>query len=215
MGSWVKMETDFITNAKVGLAGANGDRVFLVMIMLHAKHGGGGIIPSSRCSPKGMRIEASAILQRISERQVAQGIEDCIAAGLLGRTERGDLQLCGFDEDHMPECSRCHQPNPEPGQSTCQKCRDEKKRKRRADAAGRSRADAGMPGPAAGQKRTANVLLDGTGQDGMGQDGTGQMDGGMDGGSGLSQEPERRGVRRRGPADAGAVAASVAAEARR
>jgi hypothetical protein len=178
MGSWIKIDTDFATNAKIGQAGPNGDRLFLVMLLLHAKHGGGGKIPASRCTPAGLRIEASAVLGRLSEKAVAKAIDDCIAADLLARDDDGSMRLCGFDEGHMPECSRCHRPNPEPGQSTCPTCREEKRLKRQG---GIPRAEKGMPSSAPGQRRVANSLLDRTGQDGMGQEGMGLLDGSMDG----------------------------------
>lgn len=177
MGSWIKLDADIITNAKVGQAGANGDRVYFVMLALHAKHGANGLIPASRCTPSGLRFEAAAILSRLSEKAVTKALLDCAAAGLIELLADGSVRLCGFDEKHMPECSRCHQPNPEPSHGTCPSCRTKKKEDRQAAAAerhGRARqADEGMPFSARavpGQANVALVLPDRTGQEGIGQE---------------------------------------------
>ena len=177
MGSWIKLDADIITNAKVGQAGANGDRVYFVMLALHAKHGANGLIPASRCTPKGLRFEAAAILGRLNENAVAKALQDCAAAGLIELLGDGSIRLCGFDEKHMPECSRCHQPNPEPSHGTCPSCRTKKKEDRQAAAAERQgetrRAEKGMPSPARAATGHANhdlSLPDRTGQEGIGQE---------------------------------------------
>lgn len=177
MGSWIKLDADIITNAKVGQAGANGDRIYFVMLALHAKHGANGLIPASRCTPSGLRFEAAAILSRLSEKAVTKALQDCATAGLIELQADGSVRLCGFDEKHMPECLRCHQPNPEPSHGTCPSCRTKKKEDRQAAAAerhGKTRqADEGMPFSARalpGQANVALVLPDRTGQEGIGQE---------------------------------------------
>jgi hypothetical protein len=146
MGNWIKLEVDIVTNAKIGLAGENGDRLYVVLLALHAKHGGGGIIPASRCTAAGLRIEAVAFLGKLTEKKVAKALEDCASVGLIERLPDGTLRLCGFNESHMPECSRCHRPNPEPAHGNCPACRGAKQQQRQALAA--ARAEKGMPGHA-------------------------------------------------------------------
>lgn len=223
MGSWIKLDADIITNAKVGQAGANGDRVYFVMLALHAKHGANGLIPASRCTPSGLRFEAAAILGRLSEKAVTKALQDCSAAGLIDLLDDGSVRLSGFDEKHMPECSRCHQPNPEPSHGTCPTCRAAKKEARQSAAAERQgetrRAEKGMPSSARAASGHANPVLslpDRIGQEGIGQERIGEdgkMDGRMDGGVSLrSVNQNGEGVlpRSAGPSSAAAIMRGIA-----
>lgn len=172
MGSWIKLESDIITNAKVGQAGENGDRLYFCLLALHAKHGANGRIPPSRCTPAGLRIEAVAILGRLTVAKIAKAIEDCVQVGLIELAQDGAVLLCGFDERHMPECSRCHQPNPQPSHGTCPSCREKKQEDRRAHAAQKQgssrRAEKGMPSHAGGQDGESLRLPDRIGGEGIG-----------------------------------------------
>jgi hypothetical protein len=205
---WFKCDDDFITNAKVGRAVAqadDADRVFHALLCLHSRFGSGGLIPASHCDPDGLRIEASATLGRVSAKKIAGAIDACVNVGLLARDGQA-IRLCGYDEEFMPECSRCHQPNPEPSHGTCPSCREKKTAARRQRAAAALResdgADEGMEGHAPSARasaRTAKRLLDRTGQDRTGQEETGRMDGRMDGWVLCSQEQSGEGVRTRSP----------------
>lgn len=174
MGSWIKLESDIITNAKVGQAGENGDRLYFCLLALHAKHGANGRIPSSRCTPAGLRIEAVAVLGRLTVAKIAKAIADCVQVGLIELENDGAVRLCGFDVHHMPECSRCHQPNPEPSHGTCPTCREKKQAERRAYAAEKSgnsrRAEKGMPSSAGGQTGESLSLQDRIGGEGIGEE---------------------------------------------
>lgn len=214
MGSWIKLESDIITNAKVGQAGENGDRLYFCLLALHAKHGSNGRIPASRCTPAGLRIEAVAVLGRLTVAKIARAIADCVQVGLIELEHDGAVRLCGFDVRHMPECSRCHQPNPEPSHGTCPACRDQKREERRANSVSSRRAEKGMPSAAGGQKGASLSLSDRIEGEGIGLDGIGRMDGRMDGGvPSLSQNQNTDGVGTRlpsRPTSAGSILRQIA-----
>lgn len=209
MGSWIKLESDIITNAKVGQAGENGDRLYFCLLALHAKHGANGRIPPSRCTPAGLRIEAVAVLGRLTVAKIERAIADCVQVGLIELEHDGAVRLCGFDVRHMPECSRCHQPNPEPSHGTCPTCRDQKREERRANSVSSRRAEKGMPSSAGGQTGASLSL-----SDRRGGDRRGDMDGEMDGGVlSLSQNQSTEGVGTRlpgRPASAGSILRQIA-----
>jgi mono/diheme cytochrome c family protein len=195
---WFKCDDDFITNAKVGRAVAqadDADRVFHALLCLHSRFGSGGLIPASHCDPDGLRIEASATLGRVSAKKIAGAIDACVNVGLLARDGQA-IRLCGYDEEFMPECSRCHQPNPEPSHGTCPSCREKKTAARRQRAAAALResdgADEGMPPLPAPLPVLPNACW--TGQDRTGQDRKRQeewMDGWMAGFSVLRNRAAR------------------------
>lgn len=194
MGSWWKCDDEIITNAKVGRAVAIAEHsfsVYMAMLCLHSKFGAGGLVPASHCDAEGLRIEACAVLGRVSAKRIEAAVAACVQVRLLSREGNG-IRIAGFNEQHMPECSRCHQPNPEPSHGTCPDCRRKKTEARRAAAAvangdgGQRQGREGHAPTALASARTApgcpgSARLDRTGQDRNGTDGTGSMDGRMDG----------------------------------
>lgn len=204
---WWKCEDGIRNSGKVALAGEDGAVVYFMLLCLHNAFGSGGRIPEGHCRPEIMRIECVSFLGRWREPRIAKALEACVAAQLV-RMDGGDVVIAGMSEKHLPECSRCHQPNPEPRYGNCPTCRDQKTAARRAKASrageGRERAVPSLPEGQSGPELVAASLPDRKGREGKGQD----MDGRMDGLS-RTRNQNGEGYGTRSPAQAGDVAANV------
>ncbi len=125
--TWGKLESDIITNGKVGEAGPDGALLYIALLCLHTKRGANGVVPASCCRAERLRFEAVAFLGSFEPERIDRALDACVRAELCARRADGAIELRGWCDDHAPACSHCRKPNSEPSHKTCPACRDARK----------------------------------------------------------------------------------------
>jgi hypothetical protein len=93
---WSPIDVDFHANDRVRAAGRNGREVFLVLLLLHKKLGGDGVIPADKVP--GHRHLAARLM--CSPEEAREGFESCAdpSVGLIEIRPNGDVVILGWDD---------------------------------------------------------------------------------------------------------------------
>ena len=125
MTAWGKLAEDIARNPRV-LAACRANRsgdpytLWTALISLHVTYGDSGRLPGEVVEPQAITQLCPCMWLTASEVTSAM---DALKEAELISTDEGGLQLLGYDEDWMVQCSSCHRPNPRPRNATCPECR--------------------------------------------------------------------------------------------
>lgn len=166
--SWHKRDDDFELNPKIVAAGRDGALVFSVLLGINSRFELRGVLPAPHWNSELLRARLGVFT--MPTRRVLAAIQRCVEAGLVDRTDGGELRIVGYDSEWAPRsaptspeagtpertetvgrCSRCRKPV-QGGAKRCPACAEQDSHRyaavRNADSATHSAVDsATVPQP--------------------------------------------------------------------